>query len=100
MWREGLHKTDVGHSFQVDFGSLRKVTRVATQGSAESNFPFYVKSFKFKYSNDSIVWREYSEYGRTKVNRGFFFRSNLLSSFGHNRANMPQNKMLYGKNLN
>ena len=52
---------------QVDFGSLRKVTRVATQGSYGSAFPFYVESFQFKYSNNSIDWMEYSENGIAKV---------------------------------
>lgn len=62
----------------MDFGSLRKVTRVATQGSGGTDFPFYVKSFKFKYSNNSIDWLEYSEYGKTKVRIVFLVLSSFL----------------------
>ena len=43
------------------------MTRIATQGSAGSDFPFYVESFQLKYSNTSIDWRDYSEHGQTKV---------------------------------
>ena len=48
---------------QVDFGSLRKVTRVATQGSGS----FFVKNFQLKYSNNSIEWLDYRESGIIKV---------------------------------
>lgn len=61
-------KVFVSLSLQVDFGSLRRVTRVATQGSSGTVFPFYVKSFQFKYSNNSLEWTEYSENGIAKVN--------------------------------
>lgn len=45
------------------------MTRVATQGSSGTEFPFYVESFQFKYSNNSLEWTEYSENGIAKVNR-------------------------------
>ena len=41
---------------------------MATQGSSGTAFPFYVQSFQFKYSNNSLEWTEYSENGITKVN--------------------------------
>lgn len=62
-----MGKVDIFSPPQVDFGSLRKVTRVATQGSSGTDFPFYVKSFQFKYSNTSTEWFEYSENGIAKV---------------------------------
>ena len=40
---------------------------MATQGSYGSSFPFYVESFQFKYSNNSVDWKEYSENGIAKV---------------------------------
>lgn len=43
---------------------------MATQGSSGSAFPFYVESFQFKYSNNSLDWTEYSENGITKVKPG------------------------------
>ena len=43
------------------------MTRIATQGSAGSDFPFYVESFQLKYSNTSIDWLDYSEHGQPKV---------------------------------
>ena len=43
------------------------MTKIATQGSGGTDFPFYVESFQFKYSNNSMHWHEYSEYGKTKV---------------------------------
>lgn len=65
--KEKLIKKNFVFSFQIDFGSLRKVTRIATQGSAGSDFPFYVESFQLKYSNTSIDWLDYSEHGQPKV---------------------------------
>ncbi|KAJ7391350.1 hypothetical protein OS493_018393 [Desmophyllum pertusum] len=62
-WQAEIGELDY---LQVDFGSLRKVTRVATQGSSGTDFPFYVKSFQFKYSNTSTEWFEYSENGIAK----------------------------------
>ena len=41
---------------------------MATQGSSGTAFPFYVESFQFKYSNNSLEWTEYSENGIAKVN--------------------------------
>ncbi|XP_078374347.1 neuropilin-1a-like [Oculina patagonica] len=66
-WQAALGELDY---LQVDFGSLRKVTRVATQGSYGSPFPFYVESFQFKYSNNSVDWIEYSENGLAKELNG------------------------------
>lgn len=43
---------------------------MATQGSSGSAFPFYVESFQFKYSNNSLDWTEYSENGMAKVKPG------------------------------
>ena len=48
---------------QVDFGSLRKVTRVATQGASS----FFVTRFQLKFSNNSIEWLDYTENGIVKV---------------------------------
>ncbi|XP_068753099.1 uncharacterized protein [Montipora capricornis] len=65
-WQDPLGRVDY---LQVDFGSLRKVTRVATQGSA-GMITFFVKTFKLKFSNNSIDWIEYSENGKTKELKG------------------------------
>ncbi|XP_022796653.1 uncharacterized protein LOC111335073 [Stylophora pistillata] len=51
---------------QVDFGSLRKVTRVATQGAAS----FFVTRFQLKFSNNSIEWLDYTENGIIKELNG------------------------------
>ena len=63
------------------------MTRIATQGSAGSDFPFYVESFQLNYSNTSIDWRDYSEYGQTKVTINLF-RVKTTSKISHGNFKM------------
>ena len=44
---------------QIDFGSLKKVTRVATKGG--TNIAFYVSKFKLEYSNNTRNWTSYRD---------------------------------------
>ena len=50
---------------QIDFGSYRRVTRLATQGA--SDVPFYVTYFRLEYSNNSVTWHKYKENGHEMV---------------------------------
>jgi len=54
---------------QIDFGSLRKIARVATMG-AYSISSFYVKTYKLEYSNNGLTWKQYRENGQVKDVRG------------------------------
>lgn len=50
---------------QIDFGSLRRVTRMSTMGGT---LPFfYVSSYQLQYSLDGITWMDYHEKGKVKV---------------------------------
>ena len=54
---------------------------MATQGSSGTAFPFYVETFQFKYSNNSLEWTEYSENGIAKVNpRGSRRKGRIVKS--------------------
>lgn len=61
-WQAALGVLDY---LQIDFGSLRKVTRIASQGGY--NVPYYVSGFKLKYSNNSIDWIWYKVDGVEEV---------------------------------
>lgn len=50
---------------QIDFGSLRKVTRIATMGGSYPTF-FYT-TFKLEYGRNGLTWEKYREYGQVKV---------------------------------
>ena len=53
---------------QIDFGSLRKVTRLSTMGGYGSNFvDRYVATYKLSHSKDGLTWVEYRENGQIKV---------------------------------
>lgn len=51
---------------QIDFGSLRKITGIATQGGY--NMPYFVTKYTLSYSNSSIEWTKYTVDGVEKVN--------------------------------
>ncbi|XP_031552774.1 lactadherin-like [Actinia tenebrosa] len=57
-WQAALGVLDY---LQIDFGSLRRVTRIASQGGHD--VPYYVSGFKLKYSNNSIDWFWYEVNG-------------------------------------
>jgi len=59
---------------QIDFGSLKKVTSVATQGGY--NMPYFVTKYTLSYSNNSLVWTKYSIDGVVQVR----LKINLLVS--------------------
>ena len=50
---------------QIDFGSLRRVTRMSTMGGTLSFY--FVKSYKLEYSLDGMTWVNYREKGQVKV---------------------------------
>ena len=50
---------------QIDFGSLRKVTRLSSMGG--HGIDFYVATYKLSHSKDGLTWIEYRENGQIKV---------------------------------
>ena len=70
---------------QVDFGSLRKVTRVATQGASS----FFVTRFQLKFSNNSIEWLDYTENGIVKVKLKISRRSDSFSQRRYRKIKRP-----------
>ena len=57
---------------QIDFGSLKKITRVATVGGYtedEREAYNFISKFKLEYSNDSnsVTWEKYRENEEIKV---------------------------------
>jgi len=50
--------SDTEH-LQVDFGSVKTVTQVATQGRPGTTHAQYVKTFSLSFSNDSTTWIDY-----------------------------------------
>ena len=53
---------------QIDFGSLRKVTRLSTMGGYDSHrYDRYVATYKLSHSKDGLTWVEYRENGQIKV---------------------------------
>ncbi|EDO26831.1 predicted protein, partial [Nematostella vectensis] len=48
-----------GHWLQIDLGSMKTITKVATQG--RYNKDQYVKNFTISYSRDLARWSAYSE---------------------------------------
>lgn len=58
---------DKNPSFQVHFGSWRKVTRVAIQGRQDSDQ--WVESFSLSYGYDSMSFQDYREQGVKKVSK-------------------------------
>lgn len=56
---------------QIDFGSLRKVTRLSTMGGYGSDrSDRYVATYKLSHSKDGLTWVEYRENGQIKDLRG------------------------------
>lgn len=53
---------------QIDFGSLRRVTRMSTMGGTLSFY--FVKSYKLEYSLDGMTWVTYREKGQVKSLNG------------------------------
>ena len=51
---------------QIDFGSLRKVTRIATMGAFRVT-SLFVTTFKLEYSRNGLTWEKYRENGQVKV---------------------------------
>ncbi|XP_031552764.1 lactadherin-like [Actinia tenebrosa] len=68
----GWESTIETEYLQVDFGSLRRVTKVATQGAytTESYTLFFVSTYKLSYSKNKIDWTEYAESGSVKTFKG------------------------------
>ena len=58
-------KSDAFQYLQVDFGDLRKVTRVAIQG--RQDLDQWVKRFSLSYGNDSMSFKYYNEDNKKKV---------------------------------
>lgn len=56
----------VGEWFQVDFGKLTLVTKVATQGRP-TPAPSYVRSYSLSYRRDNESWKSYVHASRGKV---------------------------------
>ena len=59
---------------QIDFGSLKKVTRVATKGG--TNPALSISKFKLEYSNNARNWISYRDY---EVSRYYSQTQGLLS---------------------
>lgn len=49
---------------QIDFGSLRRVTRMSTMGGTLA--VFFVNKYQLKYSSDGMTWVDYRENGEIK----------------------------------
>lgn len=56
---------DQNQWLQVDLGSIKNITHLATQG--RNAHDQWVKSYKVEYSNNSTSFRCYQEYGTDKV---------------------------------
>ncbi|XP_048577863.1 uncharacterized protein LOC5514077 isoform X2 [Nematostella vectensis] len=57
-----------GHWLQIDLGSMKIITKVATQGRYD--YHQYVKNFTISYSRDLARWSAYSENGEAKIFSG------------------------------
>ncbi|PFX33767.1 Coagulation factor VIII [Stylophora pistillata] len=55
----GWYPSSPDDYLQIDFGSLRRVTRMSTMGGTYSFF--YVKLYELKYSLDGMTWVDYRE---------------------------------------
>ena len=66
-WQSRLYQTPPDY-LQIDFGSLRKVTRLSTMGGYDSDrYKCYVATYKLSHSKDGLTWVEYRENGQIKV---------------------------------
>lgn len=52
---------------QIDFGTLRKVTRLSTMGGYGLFSQYYVAMYSLAYSKSGLTWVEYRENGQVKV---------------------------------
>lgn len=59
------HVQNPADYLQIDFGSLRKVTRLSSMGG--QGVDFYVATYKLSHSKDGLTWIEYRENGQIKV---------------------------------
>ena len=60
---------------QIDFGSLRKVTRLSTMGGYNSlHSERKVTTYRLSHSKDGLTWVEYRENGQIKVSGLNFFQ--------------------------
>ncbi|XP_068755299.1 uncharacterized protein [Montipora capricornis] len=66
-WQARVGQTPPDY-LQIDFGSLRKVTRISTMGGYFSFF--FVTSFELEYSNNGLTWVRYRENGQVKDLKG------------------------------
>lgn len=73
-WCAGLRK--VGEYLQVDLGSLKSITKVATQGRHASRQ--WVTEYTLAYSNDRKTWVDYKG-GKRKCNKVRGSWNNLTS---------------------
>lgn len=75
-WRSRLYQ-DPPDYLQIDFGSLRKVTRLSTMGGYGSfYYDRYVATYKLSHSKNGLTWVEYRENGEIKVS-GLKFTSTV-----------------------
>ena len=84
-FKEYVNNSLLPPTLQVDFGSLRKVTRVATQGASS----FFVTRFQLKFSNNSIEWLDYTENGIVKVKLKISRRSDSFSQKRYRKIKRP-----------
>lgn len=67
-WQARIAQTPPDY-LQIDFGSLRKVTRIATMG-AYRVASLFVTTFKLEYSRNGLTWEKYTENGQVKDIKG------------------------------
>lgn len=66
-WYSRLYETPSDY-LQIDFGSLRKVTRLSTMGGYDSGrSDRKVATYRLSHSKDGLSWVEYRENGQIKV---------------------------------
>ena len=76
-WRP--QRNDHNQWFQVDFGQKTQVTGISTQGHPLYAWPFWVKSYSLRYSNDGSYFTLYQSEQLTMVNHLTYFH--LLSGY-------------------
>lgn len=74
-WYSRPYKTPSDY-LQLDFASLRKVTRLSTMGGYGLFSDRYVATYRLSHSKNGLTWVEYRENGEIKVN-GLKFNSTV-----------------------
>lgn len=73
---------------QIDLGERKNVTGIATRGSTNNGYNFYVKTYKISYSKDGKAWRFYKRKNSREdqvfegnVNNHQLVRNDFIPSF-------------------